>query len=233
METVSKKDWAIDSLIIETTRNCNFECGHCLRGPAQKKNMKMEYIKAVFSGVRYIGTVTLSGGEPGLVPHILKKIRLKAKEMDVEIGNFYIATNGSVNTMEFLIEIMNWYDFCTENEISAVELSNDEFHQDEYFSVTGDYANLDKLLIGKLKFTNDRDSKGNKKWLKQGNMTYGVSPNTTEIVIDGDFIEGSLYLNVHGDLIGGCDWSYENQPEHVVGTVKNGVFDLKDCTERT
>jgi len=43
-----------------------------------------------------------------------------------------------------------------------------------------------------------------------------------------DFEESQIYLNCLGEIINGCDWSYENQKFHKICDVK----DLKSTVEK-
>lgn len=49
----------------------------------------------------------------------------------VEVGSFYIATNGSAFNKESFMVIGRLYEFCQDNEISAIEISNSKWHQEE------------------------------------------------------------------------------------------------------
>jgi MoaA/NifB/PqqE/SkfB family radical SAM enzyme len=50
------------------------QCPHCLRGTAQRIDMNLEYVKKLFSQVKFLGSLTLTGGEPSLVPNIIDEI---------------------------------------------------------------------------------------------------------------------------------------------------------------
>ena len=86
---------SINSLMIECTRRCNLSCKHCLRGDTQNLNMKPRHISALLKNVDYISSVTFTGGEPLLYPQAIDAFIQSVKEFNVDVGNFYIATNGT------------------------------------------------------------------------------------------------------------------------------------------
>ena len=119
----------IQDAIIEVTRRCNMKCQHCLRGNQQNLDINIDYVDKFFSKIKTIGCLTLSGGEPSLVPHIITQIIESAKRNKTEINNFYIATNAKKITEEFILAVLKLYSYCNENEISLLKYSNDNFHE--------------------------------------------------------------------------------------------------------
>lgn len=55
-----------NQLIIEVTRRCNMECGHCLRGDAQNADILLSAIDGVLDQTEAIGRLIITGGEPTL-----------------------------------------------------------------------------------------------------------------------------------------------------------------------
>jgi MoaA/NifB/PqqE/SkfB family radical SAM enzyme len=211
---------SIGNLIIETTRRCNASCDHCLRGDARNKDIKREVIEALLDKVDYIGSVTFTGGEPSLNPKAITDFVDICKEKGVSVSNFYMATNGVEYTDDFLLAIMKLYLFCDndEPEITQLEVSRSYYH--DCFQNEDE---IDKLRC--FSFFSER------KYLKysaqslidQGRAKdYGLGARKNlvenlEIVCDN--IEGEFYLNVNGDVIEGCDWSYKSQSRHKKGNV--------------
>jgi organic radical activating enzyme len=215
----------IQELTIEVTRRCNLECPHCLRGDIQKRNIPLIYVENVFKEVDSIGTITFTGGEPFLVINRIEQIMNLAKMYNVEIQNFYIATNGTINTKKVLKVLMDLYIQCTDNEISAVEVSTDQFHIDG-----GADVDFYSTYLSILKFVRERD-KGKddyRQLKKEGRNKYTNGANlVTEETYSVDCyndtynVEGIIYINAKGEIIAGCDWSYESQKDHVIGNCKN------------
>ena len=127
------KKWNAHTVIIEATRRCNMTCEHCLRGEAQNLDMSKMYIDALMCQMGYISEITFTGGEPSLVPEVLEQVLFSAKYYNVDVGSFYLVTNGKRITEEFAIACLKWYAYCEDNECTGVELSQDDFHDADRF----------------------------------------------------------------------------------------------------
>lgn len=216
-----------NNVVIEITRRCNMCCAHCLRGDAENVDIQEKYINAFldsFSGRRYIGTIVFTGGEISLnIPAI--RYTLKAvKERNISVGSFYMVTNGkAVDKMEDLaLASLEWWNYCDEKDeyLCGLCISSDNFHEeisDESASIlSGLKYNRDDMVTDfheKYLLNEGRAKTLNDDWsLKR-------EPRTPELVVDytgNDKIgininEGELYLNTVGDVVVGCDWSYESQ----------------------
>jgi hypothetical protein len=195
----------------------------------QNVDMDIAYVDSLFSQIEYVDTITLSGGEPSLVPDTLLATLNSAKSHDVAIGNFYIATGTkSPNFRKFMLACLEWYLYCDPNEITAVNWSNDSYH---------DLNDDNVRLLSALKFASpkyecpDLYSKPNytytPKVLDEGRASENgigdgiVDEEILDIDEDGNVAEGTLYLNCFGMVILGCNWSYESQNEHVLCHVDN------------
>jgi hypothetical protein len=211
--------YKIDSLVVEVTRRCNMSCLHCLRGDPEAIDMKIEYMETLLDQVEYISSVTFTGGEPSLNITAIKEFIRLVREKDIEVGNFYIATNGREVSDEFLLTIMELYVLCTDNEVSAVEFSNDVFHQKveeenikklEVFS----FFNMKyggKKYDGPIDTTDRLVAEGRGYLMGGSNSEY---PQEISLMcIDNNMVEGTVYLNCEGNITNNCDISYESQRE--------------------
>jgi len=209
----------LNDVIIEITRRCNLQCEHCLRGNAQNIDINTKFIDALFERVGYIGSLTITGGEPGLRPKLINYIVESAKAHNVDIGSFYLATNGTQASDDFILALIKLYLYCSDNETTQVEISNDQYHDNNEEATRrlqalafvnykqGDI--LDKFVI----------AEGRAKDFGENYKTdYGFE-------IDEDYIEGTVYLNALGKIISDCDWSYENQSDHFVCNVNKLALD--------
>lgn len=209
----------ISSLIVEVTRKCNISCDHCLRGDAMSMNMKKEYIDTLLSQVDYIGSLVFTGGEPTLNIPIMEYFLEQCKNRGINIGFFYIATNGKKITKQFVMFCLSLYNYCSDKENCSVQVSNDMFHNEE--------CNYDISLLEGLKFFSKKFEKDNydyHNWTSlktEGRMENRLRRENKPIVIDEDRItdeefanEIDVYLNCKGEIINGCDWSYKSQKEH-------------------
>jgi len=217
----------IPNCIIEITRMCNMTCAHCLRGDMQDMCMKEEHLDSLFSKADYISTLTLTGGEPSLRPDIIRLVLNKAKQYNVEVGSFYIATNGKGITPEFAMVCLEWFLYCEDKEYCMVELSNDTFHDD---------SDNDNLLQG-LSFYSQREPMRRDGVISMGRaQDYGIGMRSLDVSgyeIDEDMIiEGEIYLNCEGYIISSCDLSYDDQEEFTVCLVDNlSIKQLEEYTE--
>lgn len=221
----------IDSLVIETTRRCNLECLHCLRGKAQRISQKREYINALFRNIKYVSVLTLSGGEPSLVPHVIHMIIDEALYHHVEISNFFIATNGKKITPKFVEAVGRLHAFCTENECSSVEWSNDIYHGKPTYN--NGFEELQLLEYARPRWKQKDIWKGS--YFQDGLWAYrtggiigqgnaeenGIANRDVDIEtiklddgVDQDRVtEGAIYLNCKGWIINDCNWSFETQDD--------------------
>jgi hypothetical protein len=210
-------------IIIEITRQCNLNCDHCLRGDAEDMVIGREHVESLFSQVDQIDCLTLTGGEPALHPDKINMIIDVAEEHDVEILNFFIATNGTIASLDFIMALVRLHHYCSDNEISMVLVSNDVFHDTD--KIRENIGRLQALSFVDYKFPVEKKADhdgydyGNyQNILFQGRgETYGNEMLPPVRTVD-DLMEcpedAEFYLNCHGDIILGCDWSYENQDEH-------------------
>ena len=203
----------ISTLVIEVTRRCNMTCNHCLRGEAQNMNLKPEFVESLLSQVDEIGSVSFSGGEPSLAVGVINHFLETAKRKKVEIGNFYIATNGLDITEDFILACIRLYAYCYEKGHCAVQVSNDIFHQDEN---SYDTELLDSLSFFGRKWDKEGfDFERGKSLLSEGrgkeNFTASRNVLVHSITSKDDFNDGEIYLNCKGNIVSGCDWSYDSQ----------------------
>jgi hypothetical protein len=205
----------IYNAVIEVTRRCNMECSHCLRGDAEDLDINLDYVETFLRGIDSIGTMTITGGEPSLVPDIIDKIIDLTIKHNVTVGQFYLATNAKHITMDFIAVLLRMYkEWCDYEEDYApmVNWSNDGYHEGI------DTAEL-RLLKG-LSFVGPKNQTDGQEYtlIGQGRAKdyysdcRGLDKETFEID-ENEITEGNIYLNCKGNIIAGCDWSYEEQDD--------------------
>lgn len=220
------KQLNIDNLCIEITRRCNMACAHCLRGDAQTADINHEVIDKALENVTSIGTLTFTGGEPSLNVEAMRYTLEKCEEEGIFVSTFYVVTNGKSVSDDFLHVLVDWYVFCVENggegEYCGVALSKDRFHEP--------IPTRNELLLRSLSFfREDKFNRNNSdQWLlaegravQIAGVTRAVCDYLPEISVYEDevSIQDTIYVTVSGDVLAGCDWSYENQKHHKLGTV--------------
>lgn len=219
----------IQNLILEVTRRCNFSCDHCLRGEAQKKDIDFAVINALLdnNNIDYISSVTFTGGEPSLNVKAIDYFLTRCEANNIEIGNFYIATNGgeSSGNIEFLQMLIKLYCYCSDNEISSVEVSKSDFHNWQ------DDEAIQRLKC--LSFVRERENLDYKSLIHEGrakktNEYNGTIDTARRIEIEKDLkieydsiINDELYINVKGDVCLSCDISYKRQDKNKIGNILN------------
>lgn len=212
--------YVLDNLVIEITRRCNMACDHCLRGDSQAKDIDLDHIRTLFKHVDRINTLTLTGGEPSLVPHIIEGITTQARVHGIDIDRFYLATNAKEVSDAFFKAVLNLYLYCDNSEPccgSVLDYSNDGHHEDV------DPDNIKKLMV--FRFTSKKNTEDgvrydDPKWDQipaiimegRGKDFYGRNLLLCPFEIMDEYIQNTeFYLNVNGDIVGACDLSYESQ----------------------
>jgi len=209
---------SVYELVIEVTRRCNMSCPHCLRGEQENIDMDIEYVDELFSKIDRVSILTLTGGEPSLVPDIIGKILDSANRNNVEISQFYLVTNGKKITPEFMQILLRMYMESYDNygpEMPLLQLSYDKYHEEI------DGENI-RLLKGLSFFSLKKSTLNDDFLVNQGNAVDNypcykeLEPDEFVLQYDDSEIfveEGIIYLNCNGWLIKGCDWSYESQDD--------------------
>jgi hypothetical protein len=221
----------VGDLVIECTRRCNASCAHCLRGNAQKRDMDIEHVIGLFSQIKSINYLTLSGGEPSLVPNKIFEILEIAKKFDVAIDNFHMFTNGLNVSKEFLHSVLDFYLYCNDNKCSGVELSQDQYHP----KVPN--RNLEELSsLSFFRYSDDDDNylrthhllnEGRAKKLGAWKNTIVATPYISK---QHGGIVGLIYLNCKGKIVKSCDLSYRSQ-DRFVNILCKASDSLKDFIE--
>lgn len=200
----------IQDLIIEITRKCNIQCEHCLRGCMENIDIQSTYINDILKQCEYISNVTFTGGEPSLNANAIEMFLRLCQKRNINIGSFYIATNGIDIKENFILACLKMYIYCEEKDICNVQVSNDHYHAEQ-----NDYNA--ELLEG-LSFFNRKYQKEGETYtgINEGNYKeyYGYGRENEKCLFEieeNNISENELYLNCEGNLIAGCDWSYQSQ----------------------
>lgn len=127
------------SLSLEVTEDCNLTCHHCLCGEKRKVNMSDEVIRKVFSRISVVEELILTGGEVFLAYETVKRILEIARDMNVEILNCSIITNGCIYD-ERIYNLLDEYF----GDNYAIFISNDVFHDN---SIRRNYTKREPSII--------------------------------------------------------------------------------------
>ena len=120
-----------DTLEIEGTRRCGFNCAHCYHGPAENKSMLSDTLDAIFTEHKNIDYIALTGGEYSTDLNAFDKVRASLERTRPKFSYLGVFTNGMKPSRDFF-DIANGIASLSENFETLVTLSNDEFHYNEY-----------------------------------------------------------------------------------------------------
>lgn len=238
LDVIETKSY-IQDLVIETTRRCNLQCAHCLRGCAENKNINIDYIDDLLNNVDSIGSITFSGGEPTLNIEVVKQTLEMVQEKQIPVQSIYIVTNATIYSPKLIEYMDEWFKYCYacyygettafdyDKAISYIEesgfglaISIDEFHDQ-----ADDWAKLQymsKFYYSHSKETQFYDDYGRPHGIiLEGNAAdnfaiekaFQVAPlSRYEYEWDKEDNNLSLcYLNVDGRIYPSCDLSYDTQ----------------------
>jgi MoaA/NifB/PqqE/SkfB family radical SAM enzyme len=226
METKDEKV-TVNRMMFEVTRRCNAKCQHCLRGAAQKVDMSDGVIENALKDVSYINSITFTGGEPSLAVDKILKILQVVKKNGIDVGNFYLVTNGKKSSMSLMQAMIKWYGYCFDNEISSLVISKDQYHKEEIPSV----KSAEKLYSA-LTFYNKTERDYEIKSIINDGLAYdnGIGDRYVEHNLvkteQGEEIE-EIYISALGEILSCCDLSYQRQADEALGNVlKDNLADI-------
>lgn len=85
----------LKNLGINVNKNCNLNCLDCLCGKAVDETISDMVLDNLFHDVSAIENFYLTGGEPLMVPSIVKNVSDKLKHNKVDFKTISITTNGT------------------------------------------------------------------------------------------------------------------------------------------
>ena len=92
----------IEKLNVEITRKCTLDCEHCFRGDSQKINISNETLINIFTNIKEIEQLVITGGEPLIAVKELEKMIEIIKNNNVKIDKIILITNGTVLSSRIL-----------------------------------------------------------------------------------------------------------------------------------
>lgn len=207
----------ISQFIVEVGRKCNRQCAHCLRGAMEDVTIDIEYVKHIINQVSYIGCITFTGGEPTLYSKEIAEIVDYIVDNHVEVGGFYIASNGEIYSHELMTALIKLYAHSLEfgdNELTAYDVSNDQFHSPNpdviaklkafsFFSQRNEIPAKGLIAEGFAKDTGYRYLNYDKKFYVSEYPDYDGEDTVYEFDM--------LYLNALGKMLADCDYSFASQ----------------------
>lgn len=211
----------LSQLVLEVTRRCNMACDHCLRGNAQAVDMPTEVIDRVLDSIEGhgIGSVTFTGGEPTLNVPAIQYFVDQVKARGIGVGSFYVVTNGKIESLPLLHALIDLYAHCDESEMSGLVISSDDYHEGvddprlykalKFFNADGHGPSDDKYVIQEGRA------------LENGIGGRESTPEEWDLDAQDDYVSvnSTLHVSANGNIICGCDYSFETIDQDHVGNV--------------
>jgi hypothetical protein len=217
----------INDLILEVTRKCNLLCEHCMRGNAQKKTFnRFDDLETFFiaNKVEGVGTITFSGGEPTLAYKAIAKTLEFMKKLNIEVDSIYTVVNGTNCPDGFLKTMLDWFMYCTSNEMSSISISSGMFYDVQMGRSDEVIKKLSLLKYSKVRSDltpQDLIAEGRAaRFLEDSGLIDEARTVRPEDNIDSD----GIYINVNGDIVFGANFSYKNQNKYKVGNIQNYIL---------
>lgn len=196
-------------LVIELGRKCNMNCEHCLRGEAEDAEISVDNIINTIKMFDYIGTITFTGGEPILYQDKMITAIEAILALDVPVGSFYIASNGTTPSQELMFALCKLYAHCNEKDMCSYEVSHDRWHDFPEFA----------SWMSAFSFVGSRNDISEAQLLNEGKAYENGLGNrhlnhSKEFYFDEEYNQlDLLYVNSYGELLADCDYSYDTQRE--------------------
>lgn len=237
----------IQNLAMITTNNCNLNCGHCLRGCKNNKNMSEEVIAAALSQTVAICNLGITGGEITLALETLENIFHYIVDNQIFINHVTITINGMEYSLDFL-KLLNYINQYINEYKSGVcvsfEISKDIYHQQELerLNMVEVYNENVKKYAKSKYFYGLRELDSRMKLFREGNaknlsqdLTSDLKPMDVVVTYVGKFSRFNKnglcnigpFVTVNPDgIITECDASIEHQQTlYNYGNVFNDTFE--------
>lgn len=219
----------ISNLMIELTRKCNMKCKHCLRGTPQCVSLRREALKNIFENVEYIGALQFTGGEPLLALYQMRQIVDYLKWANIEIGYFWVKTNGTIFSKAFLKYLQELQNRTNEPDMCCMEFSLDQYHNNKYKNVIHEYQNYEYEYTF-IKASENLQSKYNKIYriIKEGRAKrlrqYEVYEFDKPSFYDGwnadDYdADNMIYVSANGNVMTDCNLSFNSIDKYSFGNI--------------
>lgn len=215
-------------LCLEVTESCNMKCAHCMRGEPREIHMQADTVDRIFREVRHIDHLTITGGEPSLVPWAVQNIVYSASRWDVTIGAFFCSTNAGKYSQQFSTSLSRLYDICQNKKDCILTVTLDRYHSKALGKALKEYMDLpfykpvnarDNMYAGRI-VTQGRAAKNG-----LGTMDLPLTEYIYDYSFDGIYLTVGdvVYINAEGNVLLSADLSYESQEENILGNVCDGL----------
>lgn len=217
--------YSYTDIVIEVTRRCNMCCAHCMRGDAENIDIPLEYIDKFFEHVESVGCITFTGGEPTLNLDAIEHTLQVVKDRNIDVGCFYLVTNGKKVTDRFLHLMIDWTVYCLScnryemsDGMGGIALSQDMYH-----------AEIDPINILRLQtlaFFRPDDKRMDYSTRRPIKLGRARNLDSVEVArhglsVEEGMIEGDVALTVTGDILPECDYEFSETENLSIANVDN------------
>lgn len=231
----------VDALAFQTTLRCNQNCAHCCKGKAQNVDMTKEVIDNLFrnsdSKITEIRHLSMTGGEPTLVPDLIEYLVNTIIELDIDITyNVIFITNGLIYDQSIIDNINKLMEFLTSKEkckeVQLIfEISNDQYHKRPDKDTLDKYSNVPfldkKFLEPRIRTVESTVNEGNAKDNNiGGSTTYKDFIEEMDVKTSNDVIEvnNTILITANGNVVNCSCGSYIEEDEISLGNLHNQSF---------
>ncbi len=196
-------EFILHDLAIETTRRCNMQCGHCMRGLSQNIDITPELIDIIFDNkkIKRIDHICFSGGEPTLNPNIIIYTINKIIKENLNVGEIVMVTNGRIFDRELLEAFNRFNEYKNQKWLHNLPRFFEKFGIDD--SKTRKNIKEKNNEYVRITFSNDKYHYPIKQEIKDSYHMYSRGIRITE----KDIEEKDIYKT--GFAIVGKDFNYQ------------------------
>lgn len=207
------------SLIVETSRMCNFQCEHCLRGNSETEYLREKTIEQIKDQIDEVYEFVPGGGEPFIddtAISYLQQLLSLVKEKGCDC--VYIPTNGTVDPLQPDIVdtiklILSFLELRNDENLEGtfhVKISRDQYHKDqgdyhENWDLFGNWVSKENQILEDHQIIQmgraERYGLGQHPYPRQ--LSYEYMENYDTLDID------TLYVTTTGYCFSSCDLSYD------------------------
>lgn len=239
-------NFVLEQLVLETTRNCNLHCEHCMRGDKQNLNLSYDIIDTILNNneIRGIKTICFSGGEPSLNVDVIVYTINKIIKENLNVGRILFTTNGQVYDQR-LIDALNSFNEYRNNIIKSIaeketnklkqarildnlndnvviSFSQDQFHKKVQRDVKLQYFRNAKGLHFDVTTKMEEQEIYKTGYATVGkNFNYRLNPIRYYQESDYYVVQDLLYITANGNVTSEGMGSYIDMDKHNLGNVND------------
>ena len=137
--------YIISMLALETTRRCNLNCAHCMRGLSQNVDLSKDIVDRVLSDFRVykFSHILFSGGEPTLNPDIIVYTIDKIISENIDVYEIAMVTNGQIFNKDIVDAFNRFNDYRNKAfKKMTIEERGEEYYEKYYAASKKSFARI-------------------------------------------------------------------------------------------